>query len=90
MEDKSGWERGAGANDRSAKRGNRTVLDCVAPKVWVKEESDEDKKGGWMSKNWSDGVEDSGAETYPCHRLASLQLGFKSLMRAQPGRAVSC
>ena len=55
-----GWEREAGANGRSAKRGNRTVLDCVQPKVWVtEEEADEDKKGG-CKKKWSDGVEDSG------------------------------
>ena len=39
------WARGAGANGRSAKRGNRTVLDCVEPKVWVKEEGDGNKKG---------------------------------------------
>ena len=58
------WERGAGANGRSAKRGNRTVLDCVEPKVWVKEEADGDKKGEKSGQTVSKIV----GPTYSCHR----------------------
>ena len=89
MEDKSGWERGAGANDRSAKRGNRTVLDCVEPKVGVKEKAETSTRKVDVKKTGQTVSKIVGADVFvsPSTCLASVQLGLDSTLMRTPSRS---